>query len=373
MSILISDYHVMVSFQDLLLPVAGCKGCKDGVVPFDPAASSTYAPVKCANTTKQDCMTCANAVIPNQCAYSDSYLTCDKKNASAICTVAGPVFSDVVQIGPWSAQAHLGGISTQTTNFDQFKEIDGILGLAYRAEGFNDSPWAYVAAANAGAVADVIQHCLTTDGGVLVFGQDAARDAAYYDGPLAWTPITWEAWYVVVADSMAVAGKVLPGINGTALNGPPKYPCIVDSGTNGLQLTPQAFAATVKAFKARCGGGAGVMPGVCDVPTGAKGLFDGAAWPLKAADIATFPTVTITLKGDRGGAPVPLTIGPEDYLIEYPKGQFTMLITNGLCIVGNTHMLKYWTVYDRANSRIGFAPTNPGACAAGRRRLLQKV
>ena len=101
---------------DLLLPVAGCTGCKPGVIPFVPKASSTYQPVKCANTTKQDCLTCKDAVIPNQCAYSDSYLTCDKQNASAICTVAGPVFSDVVQIGPWSARANLGGISTQTTN-----------------------------------------------------------------------------------------------------------------------------------------------------------------------------------------------------------------------------------------------------------------
>ena len=66
--------------------------------------------------------------------------------------------------------------------------------------------------------------------------QDAAEDAQHYAGPLAWTPITGFSWYVVHAETMAVAGKILPGINGTALNGPPQYPCIVDSGTNGLPV-----------------------------------------------------------------------------------------------------------------------------------------
>jgi hypothetical protein len=39
-----------------------------------------------------------------------------------------------------------------------------------------------------GAIEDVVQTCLTREGGLLVFGRDAS-DAKYYHGDLQWTPI----------------------------------------------------------------------------------------------------------------------------------------------------------------------------------------
>ena len=80
--------------------------------------------------------------------------------------------------------------------------------------------------------------------------------------------------------------------------------------------------------------------------------------------------VEIDLIGDRGGADVRLPIGPAEYLVELPNGTYRLGITDGDCIIGNTHMLKYWTVYDRVNMRMGFAPAIPEKCAAERMMML---
>ena len=93
------------------------------------------------------------------------YLTCDLSNLTASCSVSGGIYRDVlvipgltpvpmrsvppdsIAIGPRSAGLRtrrgdrFGGIEQQTENFDQFKLVDGILGLAFKDLGFDDSPF----------------------------------------------------------------------------------------------------------------------------------------------------------------------------------------------------------------------------------------
>ena len=62
--------------------------------------------------------------------FSNSYQTCDLKDPTAVCTISGKLYKDQVSlagIGPVEVQ--LGSISKQTTNFDQFAEIGGVMGF----------------------------------------------------------------------------------------------------------------------------------------------------------------------------------------------------------------------------------------------------
>merc|ERR1719272_1180298 len=73
---------------DMLLPVAGCAGCKKGATLYDLKSSSSSSTVACKNTTELSCMSCS-ANHPGQCGFEDSYLTCDLSNLTASCTVRG--------------------------------------------------------------------------------------------------------------------------------------------------------------------------------------------------------------------------------------------------------------------------------------------
>ena len=258
-----------------------------------------------------------------------------------------------------------GGIERQSRNFDQFQTIDGIMGLAYKSMGFDSSPFARVVEQHP-SVPNVIQTCLTHEGGLLLLGEDPAMDQDFYLGQLTYTPITLDAWYTVNATGLWVGQKKMD-LSLLQLNGPfPSDPCIVDSGTNFLSLTTPAFQAVKGALLAQCG--SVKLRGICGAPRG-QSLFDGAAYTLSREELSLFPEIEIRLVGDRGGNEVKLPLSPEDYLVPI-DGKYRMGVTEGDCIIGNTHMIRYWTVYDVANSRIGFAPANRTKCQAERAKRM---
>ena len=121
--------------------------------------------------------------------------------------------------------------------------------------------------------------------------------------------------------------------------------CIVDSGTNMISLNPPVLAAIRKSFAA------------LDLP-GQHELFQGEAVKMSATDIAAYPKVSIKL-----GFPE-LSVSGRDYLVESPTnpGSYLMGLVEGECIIGDLVMIKYFTVYDPENTRIGFAPLREGSC-----------
>ena len=360
---------------DMLIPLAGCKGCKTNTTLYDPASSSTSQIEECNKT--MTCRSCApNPANPKieMCSFSDSYVTCDLSNLTASCTVSGVIYRDSISVGGFEAKnVKFGGINRQTDNFDQFKEIDGILGLAFEdkpplhAMGFDVSPFERLVEQNDN-LRDVLQTCMYEEGGLLVFGQDPEHDAQFYFGSLAYTPITLDAWYTVNATALLVEGDPM-NITLDELNGPfPSDPCIVDSGTNFLSLTHPAFNAVVNKFQAMCKLGV-LLTGICGLSV-EDSFFGGKSFKLTDEEKALFPSVSIVLLVDNGYRHVPLPIGPDEYMILQPDGTYRLGIMKGDCILGNTHMIKYWIVYDRANQRVGFAPAIKEKCAQTRLSLM---
>ncbi len=335
---------------DLLVPIDGCDGCVPTAPAYDPIAPAE----PCKNTSSLLCKSCTqDAAGEHFCSFYDSYLTCDLSNLTALCSVSGKLYRDDVTLGKFTAKNVLfGGITKQSSNFDQFKKVDGILGLAYKSMGFSDSVFESVVAQN--QIPNVIQHCLTHEGGLLVYGASPEDDRAFYSGELKYTPITLEAWYTVNATDLRVGGVSL-NLSLPDINGPfPSDPCIVDSGTNFFSLTTPSYRATIAALRA-----AGVDE---ELLSGSK---DVAVDPSVAK---TWPNVTIVLApGD-----VVLNLTPDEYLVPSTPNAptYRLGITKGDCIIGNTHMLRYWTVYDRENARIGFAEAKKEACAAEYKRRL---
>jgi len=184
---------------------------------FDPKASATSAIEVCNKTlTCSKCQASPSDPSVSQCGFKDSYLTCDLSNLTAVCSVAGVIYSDSVTIAGISANnVRFGGIDKQTTNFDQFKQIDGILGLAFSGDsrgsqmGFDDTPFQRLVDQNVG-LENVVQTCLTPEGGLLVLGRDDERDRQFYNGTLQWSPITLAAWWVPIAERSRVVWDTCP-------------------------------------------------------------------------------------------------------------------------------------------------------------------
>merc|ERR1740117_496968 len=98
---------------DLDIEGEGCTECVTTPpnVLYDPSASST-----------------SSRAFPY--LFSNTYQTCDLANPTAPCTISGKVYKDKVSLaGLGPIDATFGAISKQTTNFDQFKQIDGVMGF----------------------------------------------------------------------------------------------------------------------------------------------------------------------------------------------------------------------------------------------------
>lgn len=63
-------------------------------------------------------------------SFSNSYKTCNLKKVSETCTIHGKVYSDHFQLGSMKGTTlNFGSITSQTSNFVQFENIHGLMGL----------------------------------------------------------------------------------------------------------------------------------------------------------------------------------------------------------------------------------------------------
>jgi hypothetical protein len=94
------------------------------------------------------------------------------------------------------------------------------------------------------------------------------------------------------------------------------------------------------------------LVGVCNAQSG-QGLFDGYCYPMQSSDIAAFPSLSVIINNVS-----PLTIGPNEYLIDGQQGTKCLGIqgVDGMgTIMGDVFMQKFRVAFDMANNRVGFA------------------
>ena len=318
---------------------------------FDNTKSTTCDALPCGLS----CTIKGGSCKDGQCQFSNTYETCELKDPTAPCTIKGKWWKDQVTLGGASGtvEVEFGTITSQTSNFDQFKNIDGVVGLAGPAGESN----VFEQLVKGGKLpANVFAMCFEhgkTSNGTITFG---GIDPRLHTEPIQYVPDTGgQGFYSVELKSIAVSGKAAPGTSSTK--------AILDSGTNILLLPSAMYAAVKKEFTDLCDGGAS-LPGVCNTT---KSIFDKYCYDYTPEQMALFPNVTLALDNN-----VNLNMYPKDYLLQGEPSESADVYClglrdtghNGLLIIGDTTMQNYYMVMDRTNEQIGWAKVNRTSCGS---------
>lgn len=151
-------------------------------------------------------------------------------------------------------------------------------------------------------------------------------DPAHYTGSITYVPLRAATYWEITLDDLTIDGQSFVSASETK--------AIVDSGTSIL-TGPSAEVSKIAAM------------------LGGKEIIEGEYF-VKCD--YTLPNMVFKIDGND------YTLTPEDYLI--PDGDFCLLglmaldipePTGPLWILGDVFMRKYYTVFDVANERVGFA------------------
>jgi len=294
---------------NLWVPGTSCNSSCNGKHIYNPAASSTYQ--------------------PNGQALGITY-------GSGV--MVGFLSADTVTLANVAITHQVFGQATgldaqfQTATFP----FDGILGLAYQSIASDGVVPVFDNLINQGLISSQIFSVYLDSGSgdsnsALILG---GIDSRYYTGPIGYTPVNSQTYYQVTLNGIVVKGVETTGCN----------PCnaAIDTGTS-LIAGPSAMAASL-----------------LQAVNKGNNL-------ISCQNINTLPNLTFNLSG------VVLTVPPSIYTIAIGGGTCQIGIQSSpigtLWILGDAFMRNFYTVFDRAQNRVGFAtlannipppnPTNP--------------
>ena len=317
---------------DLDISGAGCDGCP------------TTAP-----NNQYDHSASSSSAVAFPYVFSNSYQTCDLKNPTAVCTISGKLYKDQVTlagIGPVTVT--LGSISKQTTNFDQFKRIGGVMGFT---QGGKEDVFASLVAA--GKCDNVWAMCMyegkKSNGTITIGGVDKRLS----NGTVQYVPDVGFGFHSVQVDSITLntaGGGTSPSISvGSA--------AILDTGTNVL-LAPSSVMSSLQS--AMCSDSS---------LSQCKALWQNECVELTDEEINAYPSLTMKLDG------VNLDMSARDYLLlgsplATKQDQYCLGIRDGGSaggsgfIIGDTTMRNYYLVFDLEGKKIGWGRVNKDNCGS---------
>ncbi|XP_040325378.1 pepsin B [Herpailurus yagouaroundi] len=226
------------------------------------------------------------------------------------------------------------GMSENEPNYPfYYSYFDGILGMAYPNLAVQNGPTVLQSMMQQGQLTRPIfsfyfsRQPTYEYGGELILG---GMNSQFYSGEIVWTPVTRELYWQVAIDEFLI-GNQATGFCSQGCQG------IVDTGTFPLTVPQQYLDSFVKA-------------------TGAQQDQNGD-FVVNCNSIQSMPTITFVISG----SPLPLppstyvlnnngycTLGIEVTYLPSPNGQ-------PLWILGDVFLREYYTVYDMAVNRVGFA------------------
>lgn len=291
--------------SDLWVASSKCDDSCGRHAKYDSAKSSTYI----ANGTSFDIMYGSGPV--------SGFQSVDNLNMGGL-VVKDQMFAEVTNAEGLGAAYKLG-------------KFDGILGMAFEVLSVNDVPTPFNNLVSQGLI-DTAQFAFylgnsAKDRGELVLG---GTDPAHYTGDITWVNLLAPTYWEITLGGLTVDGvSYTDGVK-----------AIVDSGTSILTADSATVAAIAKSI-------------------GAKEIIAGEY--MVACNYDTLPDFVFTIDGKD------YTLTAYDYLL--PDGDLCLLgmiamdipaPTGPLWILGDIFMRKYYTVFDSANKRVGFALANHG-------------
>jgi len=290
---------------------------------YDPLASSSSQPVA-------------------PYSFSNSYETCDLKDPTAVCTISGKLYSDMVSmagLGPVSVD--LGSILSQTSNFDQFKVIDGVMGFT---GGGSKSVFGQLVknqkCDNVWAIC--INEGAKSNGTLTIGGSDPRLSV----GQVTYVPDVGLGFHSVRVTNFIVGNASVP-VGGAA---------ILDTGTNIL-LVPKSVRDALG--KSMCGNASLAHCGA---------LWTGVCADLTDAQVSDYPELALVLSGN-----LRLRMSSRDYLLrgsplaKQPTNYCLAIGDGGSAggsgfIIGDTTMRNYYLVFDLARKMIGWGDVDRNNC-----------
>ncbi|XP_006899361.1 PREDICTED: chymosin-like [Elephantulus edwardii] len=218
------------------------------------------------------------------------------------------------------------GLSTKEPGFVfTYSEFDGILGLAYPSLASEYSVPVFDNMMNQHLVAhDLFSVYMSRNehGSMLTLG---AIDPSYYTGSLHWVPVTVQEYWQFTVDSITVDGVVVACYGGCQ--------AILDTGTS-LLAGPASDILNIQK--------------VIGATQGQYGQYD-----IDCGSLSSMPTVVFEIQGRQ--YPLP----PSAYTNQQNPG----FCTSGFqgdnnsqqWILGDVFIREYYSVFDRANNRVGLA------------------
>lgn len=280
--------------------------------------------------------------------FSNSYQTCDLKDPTAVCTISGKLYSDDVSLaGLGPVKVTLGSIEKQTSNFDQFKLIDGVMGFT---EGGPMNVFAQLVANN--KCDNVWAMCMTegtkSNGSITIGGVDPRLSSN-----VSYVPDSGYGFHAVEVDSISTTKM---GVKKQRVEVQSSVPVgasgILDTGTNIL-LVPGSVLS-------------GLKSAICSDSSLAhcEALFEDDCFTLTEAEVAAYPGLALNLKNG-----VSLHMSSKDYLLlgsplAKAPSDYCLGIRNGGSaggsgfIIGDTTMRNYYLVFDLAEKKIGWGPVS---------------
>nr|XP_017508033.2 pepsin F-like isoform X2 [Manis javanica] len=244
--------------------------------------------------------------------------------------MSGILGYDTVQIGNLVDVAQAFGLSlNKPGTFTQHGIFDGILGLGFPSLGLKgvtpvfDNLWKQSLIAQ-----NIFAFYLNNknEGSMVMFG---GVDNSYFSGNLSWVPVSKPSYWQISMDSISINGKVVACDGGCQ--------AIVDTGTSLLigQIDP--------------------VNNIQNIINAKKSLNN--EFIIDCNTINTLPDIVFTIGGI--AYPVPA----RSYVLEDSKDNCYSTFSESvfetdteLWILGDVFLRLYFTVYDRANNRIGLAP-----------------
>jgi len=305
---------------------------QDFTVVFDTGSSNLWVPSKQCSFLNVACKLHKK--------YDSSASSTFVKNGSTFAiqygsgSLSGIVSEDTVTVGTSVAKKQLFAEALKEPGMAFVAaKFDGILGLAFPSISVNHIPPVFQTLMEQGQVKEnLFSFYLNRDpssavGGELNFG---TVDNDHFTGKLTYHPVVWKTYWTLYIDSVLFDGKDTNTCQG-------QCKVAIDSGTS-LIAGPTAAIQTLNNL------------------IGATHIY-GPEYVVECGKIDELKDVTFVLNGEN------YPLRGEDYILKMTEageticmsGFMGMDIPNGMWILGDVFMGRYYTVFDVENEQVGFA------------------